>query len=363
MKTSADLFLSLENGDGGFRFSPGSPATLVATSYCVLGLEFSGALEKMDHSKKSKIASFILSGATKDGYFRDKLFNQKDVMSSEHDPAYFEDETTAFCLQALDALKSGPVSALELPARWANAEALVSYLNSLPWKNPWLDSNRVMFALSRLCYEAEKGQTQHLASVDKALDWLDTQQDKITGLWRGRENAELNNAMAATVHFTFFYAYRKRSIQFADKIIDSCLSLQASHGLFDKWTVGHTCFDYDAVQLLDTASRQSDHRKKEVHDALSRAARATRALQNEDGGFADAKMRVRRFLGRPLPLFLSQKIVDERYNNCWKHLSCRSVESNAYSTWLRSIILFLADGRPKNGHSFRRLPFLGYIPP
>ena len=363
MNTASDFLISLEDIEkGGFRFSSGRRATLIATAYSVLGLEFSGTLANWPAEKRSRISRFILSGLAANGFFHDPLFREEDILSREHDLRYFEEETSSFCLQALDALDA-EILPLNIPEEFKDPQKLVFYLKSLPWKNPWLDSNRVMFALSRLCYEAEKnGKKELLHAVDQVLDWLDTRQNQKTGLWHGQYNAEISHAMAAAVHFAFFYSYRLRRIHCTERIIDSCLSLQSAQGLFGGVVVGHTCFDYDAVHLLSLMKRTCDYRKNDVKKAMSRAASAIRTLQNSDGGFADAKVRVRKFFGKALPLFLSKKIDRDHYNNCWKELACGSSESNAYSTWFRSMTLALAEDAPISRYQFRRLPFLGYLP-
>ncbi len=350
---STDYLLSLRDAEtGGFRFSAGRPVSLMATCYAVLGLEFENSLSRLSSSERSQLLSFLLSSRGEDGRFRDPRFREENILSQQHDRAFFEEEATAFCLQVLDALgEAAPDTSL--PGSWTDPGRMTAWIESLAWRDPWLDSNRVMFALSR-------ASRSHPASLDAALDWLDAQQNKETGLWHGRGRVPLSYAMAASVHFTFYYTFRKRPVRYAERIVDSCLSLQASHGLFDRGTIGHTCFDYDAVQLLKAMDRQVKYRNDAIGAAMSRAAAALHTLENPDGGFAEAKRNLWHFLGRPLPLPLSKEVSKDRvYHNCLKELSCASSSSNVYSTWLRRVTLALAEGREGN---FRRLPFLGSRP-
>lgn len=363
---------------GGFCFTPHQPATLMSTSYCILGLEFVGGLSQLDELQREAIISFLMAGVQPDGSFKDSLFREEDILSKEHGLAYFQEETTTICQQALDALAAPPPP----PRIWSKGqntvEGLLQYFEALPWRNPWLDSNPVMFVLSQLCHEVERHQKQeYLEAIDAGLDWLDAHQSPTTGLWQGPHEVPLLNAMAATFHFTFFYGYRDRPIQYVERIIDSCLALQESHGLFGGKAIGQTCLDYDAIDLLAKASLATDYRSKEVEFALKRAYDALLTLHNPDGGFANCKERLTDpTKGRKAKLLqklgLSRLIpapsripMQELYHVCWRPLSCPTSESNAFSTWFRLLSLYLAsqsewlntDSRP---FTFRRLPFLGY---
>jgi prenyltransferase beta subunit len=377
---SISYFLSLwDEQSGGFRFASHQSATLMATSYCVLGLEFTKGLEQLSDERKDKIISFLMSGVQPDGSFCDPLFRTEDILSEEHDLAYFQEETTTICQQALDALSAPPPPPRDWLQDKRTADGIIPYLESLSWQNPWLDSNPVMFVLSQLCHDVERHQKlELLAIVDTALDWLDAHQSPKTGLWEGSHPVSLTNAMAATFHFTFYYGYRDRPIQYVERIIDSCLSLQEQHGLFGGNAIGQTCLDYDAIDLLAKASLATDYRSEEVKKAMTKAYNALLELYNSaDGGFANCKeflsfpregrkakllkkLGLAQFL--PSPTRMSSKGT---YHVCWRLLSCENAQSNAFSTWFRLIALHLAtqqdwlNANDKN-FTFRRLPFLGY---
>jgi prenyltransferase beta subunit len=376
---SIAYLLSLwDSQSGGFRFTANRPATLMSTSYGVLGLEFTQGLSQLDSEQKTATISFLKSGFQPDGSFCDPLFHPEDILSQEHDLAYFQQETTTMCQQALDALAAtAPPRDWQLD--WRTANGIVSYLESLPWRNAWLDSNPVMFLLSQLCHDVDRhGQTELLQIVDTALDWLDAHQSPQTGLWQGPHEVSLTNAMAATFHFTFYYGYRRRPLHYADRIIDSCLELQETHGLFSGRTVGQTCLDYDALDLLAKASLTTNYRTEEVQKAMRRAYDALLRLHNPDGGFADCKeIRVAASKGRKAKLLsklgLSSLVksftfipATGTYNVCWKLLSCDMADSNAFSTWFRLLSLHLAtqgdwlNSSESGSFTFRRLPFLGY---
>jgi glycosyltransferase involved in cell wall biosynthesis/prenyltransferase beta subunit len=368
-----------DEATGGFRFAPHQPPTLMATAYAVLGLEFAGGLTQLGDEQESRIVSFIMAGSEPDGSFVDRLFDLRDVLSEDHDFAYFQEETTTFCQQALDALLSSPPLPRERPASWSTTGRLISCLESFPWRNPWLDSNRVMFMLSQLCHDAERHQQPELlAMVDSALDWLDAHQSPKTGLWHGPHDVSLENAMAATFHFTFYYGYRRRPFKHLERVIDSCLGLQQPDGLFSGCSAGHTCLDYDAVDLLAKASLATDYRRDDVCRAMHRAAGALMRLRNGDGGFAHCKEHPARlpnglkaaFFKQPgLARLIPYVSATGEYSVCWRPLSCATAASNAFSTWFRLLALSLAEqgqwtkSEEPMPFNYRRLPFLGYHDP
>ncbi|NER78114.1 MAG: hypothetical protein F6K42_00765 [Leptolyngbya sp. SIO1D8] len=373
-------FLELwDPSTGGFRFTATQPATLMATSYAILGLELINGLERLGSSQKN-IVDYLMSNVEPDGSFVDPLFDIKDVLSEKHDLAYFQEETTTICQQALDALSAPPPPPRDWESDPRIKDDIIHYLNSLSWQDPWMDSNPVMFLLSQLCHDAERHNRPDLLQyVDAALDWLDAHQSPETGLWKGPYEVSLLNAMAATFHFTFFYFYRGRPIHYLEQIIDSCLSLQQSHGLFSQGSViGQTCLDYDAIDLLAKASKITDYRKADVARSMECAHQALLDLYNaEDGGFADSKERLQPRGGRKIKLLkklgLSKWIsptiripTKGTYHVCWKLLSCEKSQSNAFSTWFRMIGLYLTkqteglEDEIVEYVQFRRLPFLGH---
>lgn len=380
-ETSITYWLSLwDEASGSFRFTFHQPCTLMATAYCVLGLEFTGGLSHLSDSQKSAVIAFLMAGAQPDGTFCDPLFRVEDILSKEHTHSYFEEETTAMCQQALDALAAPAPPPRNWLSKWQSPDQLIHYFESLPWQNPWLDSNPVMFALGQICHDVERHrQSELLEFVDAALDWLDAHQSSTTGLWQGPYEVSVTNAMAATFHFTFFYGYRNRPLQYTEKIIDSCLSLQEPHGLFSGNEIGQTCLDYDALDLLAKASLATDYRYDDVRNAMARAYQALLELHNSsDGGFANCKEHlIDKRQGRKAKLLrkvglakfapsYARMPIAKTYNVCWRLLSCDSAKSNAFSTWFRLLALSLST-QPYwlNTHlsdlfTFRRLPFLGY---
>ncbi|MBE7382501.1 MAG: hypothetical protein F6J95_013950 [Leptolyngbya sp. SIO1E4] len=377
---SLEYFLGLWDGEtGGFRFTTAQPATLMATSYVVLGLELLGGLNHLNSAQKAAAIDYLMGNAKADGSFADPLFDINDSLSEKHSLAYFQEETTSICQQALDALSAPPPPPRDWESDPRIKDGITHYFDSLAWQDPWMDSNPVMFLLSQLCHDAERhNRPELLQHVDTALDWLDAHQSPATGLWKGPYEVSLVNAMAATFHFTFFYFYRGRPLQHLERIIDSCLSLQQSHGLFSEGNViGQTCLDYDAIDLLAKASAMTDYRAKDVQQSMKSAYQALLGLYSaEDGGFADSKEKLQPRGGKKFKILktlgLSKMISPAvrvptagTYHVCWKLLSCERSHSNAFSTWFRllGILLTVREDNKcnlKEEFTFRRLPFLGF---
>lgn len=346
---------------GGFIFAKGNKPTLMGTAYAIHALEFLDSLDLLSEREKSATSCFMMRGCREDGSFRDALFDPTRIATKQHDEAYFDGETTCFVQNALDALGADPPPKRRFPKDLLTETGLRREFGSYNWRDPHLNSNRVMFWMAQFAHEAERhGQTDLLDLMDLGLDWMDENQSLETGLWSGPERVSLSAAMAATFHYTFFYFYRNRPLLYPERIIDSCLQLQREDGLFSRNNdVGQTCLDYDALDLLAKASLITEYRLPDVEKAFKDAAQALLALGNADGGFANVKER--RAGARRVP-------GHGPYHTGLEICSCDNTESNSFSTWFRLIAFFLCgqgswaamDSAEKLTCRFRRLPWLGY---
>lgn len=357
---SSDYLQSLQHKEnGGFSFATGQPSTLMGTAYAVLGLEACGKISDLGREDQHRTIRFLMSGMKADGSFKDPLFKKEDVLSHEHDTDYFTEETTTFCQQALDALHAPPPAERKKISELSKDDLLETF-KKFSWKNPWLDANRVMLTLSQIVHEADRHHKPELLKlVDAALDWLDTHQSRETGLWKKSRGVSMDHVMAATTHFSYYYLYRHRPMKFSAKIIDSCLKLQRFDGLFSGDSIGHSCFDYDAIDLMMKASLWTAHKREAVQKAVGRTVKPLTLLANPDGGFCHAKYRKIKLFGFYIPELLKTR-ASGQYHNCWKFLSCPVMASNGFSTWLRLITFFHAQSESQRIFRSRRLPFLGY---
>ncbi|MCB0311075.1 MAG: hypothetical protein KDD42_07560 [Bdellovibrionales bacterium] len=366
----ASYIMSLFDCDsGGFCFSKTSPVTTIATCYAVFALELTGLLESEENEGlKDRIRNFICSRYSEENGFFDPLLTPKSIASNEHDYSYFSEELNCFCQQALDAL--GYEAPCPLTSKGLlDGTSIVKLFQSYEWKNPWLDSNRVMFVLSQLCYSISRKSELLLPVLDAALNWLDSCQDPVTGVWRSSEtDAPLFNSLAAWYHYGFFYTYARRRISYASEIIESAISLQHIDGLFWPFGGGHSCLDLDAIDLILRCSYQEHYYTDNIANALKRSQESILQLQQKDGGFCNnlkqrKKLSIINVLRHVRRTGFSSPKVPE-YQLCWSGCKCSAYESNVFSTWFRMLALRYIDcyfdTNLQSDVVFRKLPFLGY---
>jgi hypothetical protein len=197
-------------------------------------------------------------------------------------------QLTDFSLGALDALDRKPDYNLSFLADYSDPHDVDRFLDSLPWVDPWYDSNRVMFVLSALLHEQIWG-IDRAPSITAIIAWLDAHQDSSTGFWNPRGSASLHNQMAAAFHFCLFYTFLDRPLPRAERVINSTLILQQEDGLFCYAGGGGSCEDMDAIDLLCRASMSTDYRKHDVLAAIGAAKRGLWKAWNHDGGFCWAR--------------------------------------------------------------------------
>lgn len=358
---ATEYVLSLQDKKtGGFSFAKGNKPTIMGTAYAIHCLEFLGTLNSLSEKEKSGAIEFLMKYCKEDGNFRDPLFDPSRIATVQHDESYFDGETTCFAQNALDALNAPPPKKRDFPKEILTKKGLRNEFDSYNWRDPHLNSNRVMFWLAQFCHEVERhGRNELIELIDEGLDWIDENQSQKTGLWLGPYEVNLSAAMAATFHYTFFYSYRNRPLKHLERIIDSCILLQRADGLFSRGNdIGQTCLDYDAIDLLAKASLITDYRSNDVQRVFTNAKDALLGLANNDGGFANVKE-----IWQGNKRVVSNKLYHTGLEIC----SCNNPESNSFSTWFRLLAYVLCqqdDWVKSNVENhpfiFRRLPWLGY---
>jgi Glycosyl transferase family 2 len=243
-----------------------------------------------------------------------------------------------------------PLMCLAHVHEYTDKRALTAWLTQLPWSNAWLQSNRVMFILFFLIYQAEHAkQEQAPALVHHILDWLDSWQDPVTGMWGTDHNATALNAMAATYHFLPFYQYVRRPIAHTHRIIDATIQLQQPDGLFGAGIGGGACEDLDAIDVLALLTAQTHYRSNDIKRVLQKAFHVILANQNLDGSFG----------------YTFGSTETYRYSS-WAIMESHLSTGDTWATWFRLLALatiqrLYPDDLPLIGSwQFRRWPALGY---
>ncbi len=341
---------SLEEPDG-YKFSHNSLITILSNCFVILTQEGLGNLQD-NETFRGKWISYIQERQDPEtGLFIDPLLDKYPPAEKGHDREYLLYQITYFAIQALDALGSRPLYPLIFLRPFHQQFAINEWLNHLDWSNPWLESNRTMFVLAFLIYQAEIEESPDAVDIYfKILDWLDQKQDPKTGLWGLNEGASILNAVAAAYHFIPFYEYVHRPILRMRKIVDACLSLQQKDGLFGQEDGGGACEDEDVIDLLAVITKKISYRKEEIKTALIRSFWAIWNLQNEDGGFG----------------YSGKKPGNSYHFSSWKAMEANTALSDTWSTWFRLTALatvhtlFPYDVPDLGEWKFRRWPALGY---
>lgn len=367
----------------GYKFTKDTAPTLLSNCFAILTMELLQSLADIPLSLKEKIISSIKICQQKEsGYFIDPYFRPEDLLNPKgHDLNYISMQFTLFAINALDAVGEKPLFSLNFMQPYKNENYLIKWLEARDWKNPWLESNNIMFVGCFLLYEYLDKKNDHLLKhLTTFLDWHDEHQDPLTGYWGTDKGASLLNGMAGAFHIYLLYFYLNRPIQYIEKIIDSTLSLQCRDGLFVFEGGGGSCEDLDAIDILAKCTRLTDYRKEDIKKALFKALEALVLTQNKDGGFSwkniPAISKIKK-LSRPqilicylynLGYFLknTKRFLETCYYTNWAKMPYKLNKSDIWSCWFRTLAIGLitstypSDFTHKEIFKFRQLPCLGW---
>lgn len=360
----------------GFRFTVSGECTLMSTCFGLLAGELTGQLA--DLTGPSDTPSGRVASAQDDsGHWRDPVLRESELTSLQT-LDYVQWQTSYFALHALDAVGEKPRHELAFVEPFLDPGRAVQWLHERDFDNFWYSSNEIMWLMSFLAFEEREGNARAANSLDAMLDELDRLQDPETGYWGTDKGSNLFQGMAGAFHVYYFYFWRGRPIAYADRVIDSTLSLQHRDGLFNAAGGGGSCHDLDAVDILVKFGMVTDHRRRDVRRALDRAYDALWTTQNADGGFCERcwppkpswKRRVVQMLR--LDGLLGKERPEEppvyRYSG-WTEMECLVNESNVWASWFRPLALALISVRYPGEYlrpdiwTFRGLPGLGWHDP
>ena len=351
--------------------------SLMPTCFAILAAESIGALNR--HSAiRPQLAEYIQSHQdSASGLFSPGEICRKDLTS--HSATYLRLQATYFALHALDALGASPRNGIEFANELCDQSYLRGWLDGGPWKNPWMHSNNIMFALTLLERRARlESDPSAMDAFDAVLEYLDRRQDPESGLWQPDDERDVRNAVYAAYHFFPYYFWRGHPIRHVDRIIDSTLSIQRPDGLFTQG--GGACEDLDGVHTLVLMSEVSDYRADDVQRSLERCFWRLLQIQNSDDGFWNyperrgkqswkRRLAERMFGGRALPTRFSERLASKPVDWCysgWKRLSCPTGASDMWAAWFRPLALKLISDRYSGvlplieGGRYRRIPGLGW---
>lgn len=350
----------------------GGPPNLMSTCFAVIGAECCGVLDSFSSDRKSELAELIKTCQDQEsGVFNTYEISRSDL--SSHSASYIRLQSTYFAIHALNALGERPPQPVELTEEFCKPNFARGWIDGGNWRNPWLHSNHVMFALTFLQSHAEFGLCSSSAAMnayDEILDYLDSKQDSESGLWQPDDGKEDRNAAFAAYHFFPYYYYRERPLAHQPRIIDTLLSLIQPDGFFG-YGVGKSgaCEDLDVIHSLVLLASSCDHRSSDVEQVLLQTLNSHFQIQNSDGGFPNylrSATPIKDLARNPRMIkdYLSGRVNYWHYSG-WRKLACPKGQSDTWGGWFRPLSIKLiaehvfGDNAGLSGN-YRSLPGLGW---
>jgi len=387
-KNIENFIFSLKNTNGGFYLQKNfNQTTLMSSAFSIITLELINSLGKIETSKEQNY--FLKHQDEKTGFFVDPNLNLEYNKIEDIEFNYIHYQTTAFSLSALDALEMKPKYNFTFMNSFRGKEKISKFFEKINWRNPWHESNKIMFLLQFFSYEyIVMKKKDSLVDIHTIIDCLDSAQDSKTGLWGTQFKASSFASMAAAYHFLIFYKYFNRKINFSEKISSSVFQLQMRDGLFHPFGGGGACEDLDAIDVIYKISSDVS---TESEESLKRAYRALLQNYDKNGGFSWAKRPTFPFLvglkyfnpsleifnigmikwiiknnyiGSLIPFFKEKKIYE--YSN-WNLMKYNINLSDSWSTWFRLLSIATIERLLPNlkkhdiDYKFRRLPSIGWM--
>jgi prenyltransferase beta subunit len=387
-KNIENYIFSLKNSNGGFYLQKNfNQTTLMSSAFSIITLELVDSLYKIEISKEQNY--FLKYQDEKTGFFVDPNLKLDYKKIEDIELNYIHYQTTAFSVSALDALGMKPKYDFTFLNAFRGKEKISKFFEKIDWRNPWHESNKIMFLLQFFSYEyIVMKKEDSLDDIHTILDCLDSAQDSKTGLWGTQFKASSFASMAAAYHFLIFYKYFNRKINFSEKISSSVFQLQMRDGLFHPFGGGGACEDLDAIDVIYKISSEVSTESKE---SLKRAYRALLQNYDKNGGFCWAKRPTfpflvglkyfnpslelfnvgmikwiikNNYLGSLIPFFKEKKIYE--YSN-WNLMKYRINLSDSWSTWFRLLSIATIERllpelkKHDIDYKFRRLPSIGWM--
>lgn len=182
----------------------------------------------------------------------------------------YETHTTAFAAGALNLLDAKPKYKATGFEKYLDKAALFELMDSINWaKEPWLGAHlgAGIYGSMLMTYTAD----EHWE--DYYFEWLDSNVDPVTGLWKkdALEGAPRFHYLASTFHYIFNYEYAKRALPYPSELLNTCIDAYRNGDCMDFATeIGWP--DIDFTYMLAKACRRSGMRFEETHAILKEIA-------------------------------------------------------------------------------------------
>jgi hypothetical protein len=217
-----------------------------------------GAVDELAGSCLAALITVLCDGL--DGFPPEELTEWQRFVQSHQDPVtgLFTDRLSAaheanewwlthLAIAALRALGGTYQYPLAFVTTCLSERAAYEWLAGQDWRAP--DAGRMVATLLLgLLQEFERtGDKIHRAAAQRVLDWLDHWQDPKTGYWEPAQMRLADRLGLASLLAPAYFTLR-RTVRFADRIVDSTLAMQQYHGLFSERA--DAAIDLHAINLL-----------------------------------------------------------------------------------------------------------------
>lgn len=272
---------------GEYRMCDGGSVTLYASCFAVMALHYLGALERIGREQQAKWADYIKSWQNPEtGLFVGPEIRGGELKSSLHDWDHITMHLTAHALPALNILGSQPLHSLRFAKVFLDQKYLLKWLDQRNWHQAWLEGNNLLFIGQFLIYMRDhENEKSAQVALNTYFDWLDSQQDPLTGLWGTNGYCDIYEALYGAYHQLLVYYYCNRPVHYPRQIINTVLKLQHPDGSFTRYGGGGTCEDVDAVDVLVNLYKRTGYRPAAVRYALEMVLKNVLDKQKADGGF------------------------------------------------------------------------------
>lgn len=272
---------------GEYTMCSGGHATLYASCFAAMTLDYIGELASLPPVEKQAWIQYLQGWQDPEsGLFVGPELMPQDVMGSKLHWDYHTMHLTVHVLPALHALGGTPSHPLTFAQRFLHLPYLKGWLDRRDWRDAWREGNNLLFVGQLLVHLAEmEGCSEAKTALHYFFDWLDEKQEPETGVWGTKSGSLLSYAVYGAYHQLLVYCYAGRPIQYAERIIDSVLSLQHPDGGFDPNGGGGACQDVDCADILVKLGVDLGYRQDDIRRALRRLLPSVIEKMAPDGGF------------------------------------------------------------------------------
>ena len=272
---------------GKYTYSKSRPyPTLYSSIYAVLTRYLYRDIDNLSIRQRKEWINYIQSFQCNDGLFRDLTIKNEIAEKANW---WGWRHLTLHAIMALTALGGLAKRKFRILEPLRDKNFLMKWLESRDWlNNTDFVSNEIQNRGVMLQYARDFHRENWADDAIKiTFDFLDKKQDRETGLWGSRFDTPyyLLRGVQAGYHLWCLYSYDKRPMNYTDRIIDSCLSIQNKLGGFGVSLISSACEDIDSIGPLCHFYCMANYRKKDIEVALEKAIPWVLVNMNEDGGF------------------------------------------------------------------------------